>query len=219
MGRPPGARNAGFDSTRAALVRGMRTRLMRADGARVSFRELASAAGVGPATLRHYFGSRTEAIASVLDAARAEGAPYLLLVTRPPTMPLAESLAFLLHMVLRGMRGGLGDLHALGLAAGLRDPALGPGYLDHVLEPTLQAFEAHLAHHAASGALRPGTDLRLAALELLAPVLLAALHQDQLGGARCRALDLDAVLEPHLAAWLRAWAREPAAAPVVPGST
>lgn len=212
MARPTGVRNPDFEETRSALVRGMRRRLLASDGARVSFRELAAAAGVGPATLRHYFGTRTGALTAVLGAVQVEGAPYLLMVTRPPSAPLAESLERLLRMVLVGMRHGLGDVHALGLAAGLRDPALGPGYLEHVLEPTLQAFEAHLAHHAAAGTLRADADLRLAALQLVGPILLGALHQEQLGGARCRALDLDAVVGPHLDAWLRAWARRPTAA-------
>ena len=38
-----------------------------------------------------------------------------------PTQPLRESLRGLLEMVLVGMRGGLGQVHTLGLAAGLGD--------------------------------------------------------------------------------------------------
>lgn len=206
MARAPGTRNADFEETRAELVRRIRARLLQPDGARVSFRELATAAGVGTTTLRHYFGTRNGAVRAVLDATHAEGARYLLIVTQPPTLPLRESLHLLSSMVLVGMRQGLGVVHAFGLAAGLQEPELGPAYLDRVLEPTQQAFEAHLAHHLARGALRPDVDLRLAALQLLAPLLLAALHQRELGGERCRPLDLDAVLAPHLDAWLRAWA-------------
>jgi AcrR family transcriptional regulator len=206
MARAPGTRNADFEHTRSEMLARVRARVMESGGARASFRELAEAAGVGTTTLRHYFGTRNGVLRAVLDASYADGAPYLLLVTRPPTMPLRASLDFLCGMVLGGMRQGLGTVHALGLSAGLSEPELGPAYLDRVLEPTQQAFEAHLAHHLAAGALRPDTNLRLAALQLLGPLLLAALHQNELGGTRCRPLDLDAIVKPHLDAWMRAWA-------------
>lgn len=205
MARAAGTRNADFESSRSALVQRMRGALLAPGGAQISFRELAAAAGVGPTTLRHYFGGRTGAIRAVLDAVHDDGAPYLLLVTRPPTMPLEPSLVLLCSMVVQGMAQGLGAVHALGLAAGLNEPDLGPAYLDRVLEPTQQAFEAHLAHHLAQGALRAGVDLRLAALQLLGPLVLAALHQKELGGTRCRPLDLGALVEPHVKAWVRAW--------------
>ena len=41
--------------------------LAEPDGTRASFRELAAAAGVGVATLKHYFGSREGLVAAVLD--------------------------------------------------------------------------------------------------------------------------------------------------------
>lgn len=205
MARTQGARNADFAETRAEMVRRLRAHVTQPEGARSSFRELATAAGVGTTTLRHYFGTRSGALRAVLDAAFEEGAPYLLLVTQPPTQPLRESVERLLGMVLFGLRAGVVELHALGLAVGLGDPELGPAYLDRILEPTQQAFEAHLAHHLASGALRPDTNLRLAALQLVTPVLVAVIHQLQLGGTSCRPLDLDAMVAGHLDAWLRAW--------------
>lgn len=205
VARAAGTRNADFGSSRAELVRRMRAHLLGEGGANASFRELATAAGVSPATLRHYFATRTGAISAVLEAVYEEGAPYLLLVTRPPTVPLTESLTFLCSMVVSGLSQELGAVHALGLAAGLTDPDLGPAYLDRVLEPTQQAFEAHLAHHLASGALREGTDLRLAALQLLSPLVIAVLHQKKLGGTRCRPLDVQAIVAPHVAAFVRAW--------------
>lgn len=206
-GRPSGTRNADFGAKRDALVGRARDRLMEPRGAEASFRELARAAGVGTPTLRHYFGDRDGIVTAVLERVAAEGARYLALVAAPPSAPLEPSLRFLLGMVVRGHASGVGRVHALGLTAGLAHEGLGPKYLDHVLEPTLQAFEAHLAHHAASGALREGADLRLAALTLVAPVLLGGLHQHELGGTKCRPLDLEAVIGPHLEAWLRGWGR------------
>jgi AcrR family transcriptional regulator len=216
MGRRPGARNADFEQKRQELLRRVRARLLEPDGARASFRELAAAAEVGPATMRHYFGSRTGVVQAALEQVYQEGLPYLMLVTRPPTTDLRTSLEQLLQMVVMGMNAGVGHVHALGLAAGLRDPDLGPAYLDRVLEPTLQAFEAHLAHHAARCALREGVDLRVAALALLSPMVLGALHQNELGGTQCRPLDLSALVSAHLDAWLRGYASDrppPGAAP------
>lgn len=205
-GRPAGVRNADFEAKRDALVVEARKRLMEPRGADASFRDLARAVGVGTPTLQHYFGDREGLVAAVLERASREGARYLAMVAAPPSAPLADSLRFLLGMVVRGLELGVGRVHALGLTAGLAHASLGPKYLDHVLEPTLQAFEAHLAHHAARGALREGANLRLAALTLVSPILLGGLHQHELGGTRCRPLDLPALVEPHLEAWLRGWA-------------
>lgn len=207
-GRPIGVRNADFQAKRDALVQRARDRLMEPRGAEASFRDLARATGVGTPTLRHYFGDRDGIVTAVLERSASEGARYVAMVAAPPTAPLADSLRFLLGMVVRGHRAGVGAVHALGLTAGLAHEGLGPKYLDLVLEPTLQAFEAHLGHFAAAGALRAGANLRVAALTLVAPILLAGLHQQELGGTRCRPLDLDALIAPHLDAWLRGWAAQ-----------
>jgi hypothetical protein len=73
-----------------------------------------------------------------------------------------------------------------------------------VLEPSLVTLEARLQRHAARGELRH-ENARLAALQLLSPVLLAVLHQRELGGAQCRPLDLSTFIEPHVDAFVRAW--------------
>ena len=66
----------------------------------------------------------------------------------------------------------------------------------------------------------PRADVRIGALDLLAPVLVAPVpvapvlvapvlvalpHQEQLDGARCRPLDMDAFCSEHLRRWLLAW--------------
>jgi AcrR family transcriptional regulator len=205
MGRPRGSKNADFDAARDALIRAVRSRLLDPGGSGASFRDLAAAASVSVATLRHYFGSREGVIEAVLAADHLRGTPYLLEVATGPLGPLRPSLAWLLGRIAEGFRfGKLGEVHALGLAAGLGDRALGPAYVNEILEPTLKAVEARLARHLANGELR-SCDLRHAALALIAPALLALLHQGELGGASCRPLDIDAFLQDHLDGFLRAF--------------
>jgi len=208
MGRPRGSKNADFDAAREALLRAARARLIEPGGAGASFRDLAAAAGVSVATLRHYFGSREGLIEAVFAFDHLRGTPYLLEVATGPLAPLRSSLAWLLARIAEGFRfGKLGEVHALGLAAGLSDRALGPAYVNEILEPTLKAVEARLARHLANGELR-SCDLRHAALALIAPALLALLHQGELGGSTCRPLAIDAFLKDHLDGFLRAYGAE-----------
>jgi len=205
MGRPTGSRNPDFESTRASLVRAVQARLAEPDGARASFREMAGAAGVSVSTLRHYFGSREGVLAAVLEHWNEQGQRYLLAVAAGPLGPLRVSLGSVLAAVGRGFQAGaLGEVFAIGLACGLRQPDLGPAYLRQVLDPTLEAVEARLARHIARGELRPG-EVRHMALALMAPPLLALLHQGPLGGTRCRPLAYERLCEDHLDGFLRAF--------------
>ncbi len=208
MGRPTGSRNPDFDATRTRLAAAALARLGAADGTRASFRELSAAAGVSVATMRHYFGTREGLIAAVLEMSNAAGQRYLLEVAAGPLGPVGESLAHVLGRIGEGFRrGGLAQIHAIGLSAGLREPALGPAYLQQVLEPTIEALEARLARHIARGELRVG-DVRHLALSLLTPPLMALLHQHALGGACTRPLSYEAFCADHLAGFLRAYAVE-----------
>ena len=65
MTRTVGARNVQFGERRNALIAKARERLSLQTGDSPSFRELALAAGVSVATLRHYFGSREALIKAV----------------------------------------------------------------------------------------------------------------------------------------------------------
>lgn len=213
MGRPSGTRNPDFEATRAALVRAMAARLGEPDGPRASLRELAAAAGVSASTLRHYFGTREGALAAVLAHWHEQGRPYMLAVATGPLPPVGASLAGLLREVGEAFqRFGLDQVFAVGLAVGLRQEALGPAYLNEVLDPTLEAVEARLARHVARGEL-VAADMRHMALSLMAPPLLALLHQGALGGTRCRPLDYARLCEEHLAGFLRAYGTGREAAP------
>jgi AcrR family transcriptional regulator len=211
MGRRKGARNADFEVARAALVTKLTARLMGPAAARASLRGLAEAAGVSLPTLQHYFGDRTGVLVAVFESAHRGAGPYLTEVAEGTLPSLRVSVEWFLRYVLDGLvTHGVAQLHELGLTTGARDDVVGPAYLAHILEPSLVALERRLERHRAAGHLQP-CNLRMAALALLSPVLLAVLHQHSLGGCAMRPLDLDELVTVHAAAFVRAYG--PARAP------
>ncbi|MFO0581428.1 MAG: TetR/AcrR family transcriptional regulator [Anaeromyxobacter sp.] len=212
MGRRPGSRNADYASAREEILARLVGHLVRDGRMHESFRELAHAAGVTPSTLRHYFGAREGVVGAALARLHQDGIRYLAAGATEVHGDVAESLAWFLSFLREGWDRGVGKAHAVGLTEGLGDAALGQAYLTHLLEPTLQAAEARIARHVAQGELGP-CDVRAAALELVAPVVLALLHQRSLGGAAVRTLDVERFLAEHVARFLRAHAPEAVSAP------
>lgn len=211
MSRTPGARNLDYSDRRNALIQKAKFRLSARDTEPPSFRELAAAAGVSVTTMRHYFRSREEVVTAVFDAAQGAAAPHLDRGRTPSSIDLAESLGTFLMGVVRGwVDGNVGALHRIGLAEGLRNGESGVQYLNQVLEPTLQALEQRLAAHIARGDMIEA-DTRHAALLLLSPVVLGLLHQHDLGGTRCRPLDLTTVIAAQVEVFERAYAKRRAA--------
>lgn len=171
----------------------------------VSFRRMAALADTSVAGLRHYFPTRDDALRAVFQMFRARGAPFLLDAATRPIDDVSASIAWVLEQIVLGWRYGVGTIHGVGLGAGLGHDVIGPVYVDEILEPTLQAVEARIARHVAAGDLGP-LDPRLAAIELVSPLLVALLHQNNLRGARCRPLDLSRFLDEHRVRFLRAHA-------------
>ena len=180
------------------MVVALRKRLSAADGARASFRELATSAGVSVPTLRHYFGGREGAIEAVLKAAHQVGKHFMRQAIEAPLRPLSEGLRGFAEFVTQGFAVGLADLHSLGLAAGLRDPALGPAYVNETLEPTLQCLETILHRYRDRGDLRADCDVRHAAIAFISPLFVSLLHQGPLGGRSCRPLDVPEFIRAHV---------------------
>ena len=202
MGRPEGRTNADFDAKRDALALRVLGALSEGE-AGASMRELAAACEVTPPTLRHYFGDRDGAVRAALAMARRLGSEHLLRIATADLGPARPALAAALDDLLRGwIDHGVGRLHELGLQVGLGHASLGPAYLEEILEPTLQAFEARVALHVARGELAVA-DIRHATLALIGPLVLSLLHQRDLGGQRCRALDLRKLAAAQLADFLQ----------------
>jgi hypothetical protein len=142
---------------------------------------------------------------AVLDSMAVDGAPYLAQVSMTPALDVRASLTEALQRLALGwVKFEVGKLHGFAMAVGLAERRLGPSYVNRVLEPPLQAFEALLRRHVELGNLKV-PDLRHAALTLLGPVLLALLHQHELSGASQRPLDVEALVVAHVDTFLRAW--------------
>jgi len=200
MGRRPGARNRDYAETRHALAASLSQHLLREDGTPATLVDLAEAAGVSTTTLKHYFGDRDGLYAAVLESVRADSAGFLAEGATAGGRPPQETLpALLLGTVLAWRRFGLGRVFAGGLALGLGSSRRGPSFVSELLEPFLQAVASLLAEHGRRGDL-PAQDerqRRAAALALVSPVVLALLHQDNLGGDGVRPLDVEALARGH----------------------
>ena len=214
MGRVKGARNLDYEATRRSIIDRIARSIFATDRSRMSFRELAHAGEVSPSTLRHYFGSRQAVLEAALLRMRDHGSPYMAEGATADRGPAPQALRWFLRYLREGWYRGVGRAHAAGLSEGLGDPALGPSYLRHLLEPTLRSAEGRIALHVAAGELAP-CDVRAAALELLEPLVLLLLHQDSLGGCQVRPMDVDRFIDDHVARFLVAHgaAGEVAAAP------
>jgi AcrR family transcriptional regulator len=211
MARTSGSRNRDYDDKRLALVKRLDPRLSDLSRARPSFREMAGAAGVSVPTLRHYFKDRDGVLQAYLVWQGGESARY-----RPLVATTEDPFERSIRRLLQGSAFGLKDMgrirtHVVGLTEGLHNARVGPSYLQATLEPLLASVEQRLTLHVARGEMR-AVDLRHAAVSLVAPLLVAILHQRELGGVSVRQMDLDRFLEDHAAAFVRAYAADQPAA-------
>jgi AcrR family transcriptional regulator len=212
MGRRAGSRNLDYGRTRDEIVARLASEILATDRSHLSFRELAHAAGVAPSTLRHYFEDREGVIEAVLERVHDLGQRYVTEGATAERGGAQESLRWFLGYLVEGWKRGVGRAHALGLTEGIGGGSLGPAYLRHLLEPTLYSAETRIAIHIARGELGP-CDVRLAAVELVSPVVLVLLHQRALGGESVRHMEVEPFLDEHVARFVRAFA-PPAAGPV-----
>ena len=205
MPRPKGLRAAGFDEKRRELLGRIRDRLGQAGATHASWRELAAAAGVGLSTMTHYFGKRDEVVRAVLEQERSDSGPQLERLAQPGT-DFATSLADAADEIVMHLHERGGGSLTIGLINGLAHPELGPVALDNLVEPWLAALEQRLAAHVEQGDMA-NVQPRHAALAFASPLIVAHLHQEQLGGKQRRPLDLNALAATHIAAFIRAYGK------------
>jgi AcrR family transcriptional regulator len=204
--RTYGAKNADHDLKRDEMIALISPHVMQAAPERPSMREMARAAGISVNNLRHYFGTREQLIEAVFEHLGRAGDPYVRQALGFAELPVVEGLTIFLRALESAWTPEqLGGLHLSGISEGLGSPALGPAYVEHLLEPTLVVAERMLERWHERGLLDID-DARVAGLALLAPLVLALLHQRGLGGVRCRPPDFPMLVERHVAAFVRGWA-------------
>lgn len=204
MTRLKGSRNKRYEEERERLAAALFEALNQTEDLSLSFRQMADACEVSPSTLRHYFTNRKGALKAAIQHAGKQGEPYLEMVEEGEFGPPQESLLSLLRYLHFGWsHSKLGDLHRLGLEAGLGDQEMGPAYLRNLLEPSLKAFERRISLHIERGELRP-CNARYAALSLVSPLFLLMLHQEQLFGACDFPVEIDAFIQHHTKAFVNA---------------
>lgn len=202
--RSKGARNARFDERRAELLGRLKARLSQRGAMRPTLRELAAAADCSVSTLNHYFGRRDDIVLAVFADSGQRGQDQFR-ATRIPGDDFESSVreaAALSWTVLT--RHGVAGVLAMGMVEGMRDDLLGPAFIDTMFEPFVIALTERLDVHVARGEMRP-VDTRMAALALASPLLMGALHQNELGGARRYPLDGDAYLDHVVQGFVRAY--------------
>ncbi len=170
-------------------------------------RDLAGAAQVTVPTLLHYFGKRAALVDAVLEDCLRLGRAGLD-AQRGSDKAFAQSVRDYARALIGALGAArevrLGDLFAVSLAEGMMDGDIAPATLRHIIEPTIETLEARLHGHIERKEMIK-TDTRSAALMLLAPLLLASLHQDQLGGASVRPMALERLADDASAAFVRAY--------------
>lgn len=206
MGRTPGARNRDYERTRDEFASRMADHVVaRRSVDPPTMAELAAAAGVTPPTLRHYFVDLDGALRAALEATGRAADRHLAAVADPGDADVAASVHGLVRLTVRAWRDhGVGAVMAAGMGLGLSRQPLGATYLSAQLDPVVAAAARRLQVHVDRGEL-PDTDTRAAALGLLAPVLVALLHQDHLGGRDSSPLDVDAFADHHADVMLAGW--------------
>ena len=205
MPRPTGRRNTDFEAKRVALARRAREEWLQR-GAGVSLRELAESTGSSLTNLKHYFGDRDGLVEAISEVCQRDSASILSISAEPVGDNAREALfSFFERLLIGWHQFGVGRLHEVGLAEGLGDPRKGPAFVNHILEPSLQTAERLLQRLIDKKQL-PRMELRGAALTLMAPVVLALLHQDGLRGNTCRPLDVRTFVRTHVDHWLDGWA-------------
>jgi AcrR family transcriptional regulator len=202
MGRPAGVRNAGYEERRRDFAQRAARALLRADGTAATFRDLSRSLEVSEPTLRHYFADYEGLVQAAFETVR-EGADHFASELEPLSkLPAREALrGYSTRLVMTFRRFQMGRLFAAALSLGLGHARFGPGFLENFLEPALGHAEALLKALREARQLSPGDD-RARALSLVTPMVMALLHQDELGGQRARPLDVDAFVAQHLKTFL-----------------
>ena len=203
MGRPRGRRSEDYEAKRDALAEQVYFALM--DDAHVSLSGMASHSGVSRPTLVHYFGDRNGAVRAALSSAARLGRRFLGHLVSLPIDDPQTTLTQVLELTIAGWRDhGVGHLHGVGIQVGLADTPTAHCYLSEILDPLTESVQILLDRMVRDGTVQHA-DTRMAAVQLLSPVIIALLHQHGLGGRTTAPLDEEALAQEHARAFLLAY--------------
>jgi AcrR family transcriptional regulator len=189
MPRPLGRRNPDYEEKKDRLISDLTDFVLRSELTRPSFRQMAMAGAVAEPTLRHYFGDRETVAGEILRLLGERASPLMAAVGQSGAPTAQDAIASYMQLSQAGVaHGAFARAHAFGLVEGVADERVGRAYLEELLEPSLQALESRLSPFLAQDASR--ADKRAAALMMFAPMLLAVIHQQLLGGAESAPIDL-----------------------------
>ncbi|MDX2101842.1 MAG: helix-turn-helix domain-containing protein [Alphaproteobacteria bacterium] len=204
MARRRGSLAADHEYKRDAMLDRVTAYLIAAQPEKPSLRDLAAAASVSVPTIKHYFASRDELIIAVMTRLCRLGDPYLAQVADTDE-PFAQSVISLVDFVLSGLIDAkVIDFHCITLREAGGSPFLGPRYLALLFEPLLAAIEHRLRRHIERGEM-VCHDVRIAALMVLSPVFIAALHQRSLSGAQITPLSRELLVAEIAQSFTRAY--------------
>ena len=141
---------------------------------------------------------------ALFDDSHARALPKLSAIRDVP-MRFEDSVSAAVHEAWDVLaRHGAARTMMMGMVEGLANPRIGPAYLDKMFDPFIRALTNRLSGHIECGEMRP-TDARMAALTLAAPLLMAAVHQNELGGRSTWPLEDRAFLDHLAAGFIRAY--------------
>lgn len=205
MPRTKGAANKDNEQRKRSILQRIWSHLRQRQGKAVSLREMAAAGKVGLATISHHFGKRDDVIAAILQAKHFEGEEALRILAQPQA-DFSQSIAAALAHLSTGLEDyDVGDLLGVGLAEGIDHDKLGPVFVEEGLEPIIQAAMARLQVHQARGEMRPDSDVRVAALSLISPLLIGYLHQTSLNGKAAYPMDMEQLHQQICEAFVRGY--------------
>ncbi len=191
MPRPAGRRNPDYADKRARLVQELTDFVLRTPPTRPSLRQFAQACGVTEPTLRHYFGDREDVAIAIVEELGARAQP-LMEAVETTAQDAAHAIDAYIELSIIGVRNGVfARAHCYCIVEGVADARVGRSYLTALLEPSLLALERRMAPHLPAGA--DAAAARAAALQVFAPMLLAVIHQQLLGGGDAAPMDLEDV--------------------------
>lgn len=205
MPRTKGATNKDSEQRKLSILTRIWAYMRQHKNKPISWREMATAGEVGLATLSHHFGKRDDVVKAILQSKRIEGEEALAILAKPAGNFDTSIRQALEHLLLGLVDYDVGDLVSLGLLEGINHESIGPVFVEEGLEPIIQAAIQRLKSHQEREEMRSDVDLRIAAISLISPLIIAYLHQTNLGGKEAHPLDLQAIVEQTCDTFVRAY--------------